>query len=238
MEFDNPAQRLLDILVEGKELNPKLNCRAAWKTLLKAESESEAALLARLGKVMELPEQTMNLLGSVGENDDDAHQHWVQQVSTAFSKQDFGGYWETFSNHIDMHCLSYLKISARLLKAHSTVAELPESTLETVRSEVQSLIEMVLASNLPSNLKQYLVRSFQRVLVAVQEYSITGAVPVIEALEVTFGHSVADLAFREAVKESDVGDQIWEVLFKISATVSLATGLPALAAGAVQLLLS
>jgi len=54
MNYDNPAERLLSLLERGKAKAPATNCRTVWEELLEVNGDSPL-LMARLGKVMELP---------------------------------------------------------------------------------------------------------------------------------------------------------------------------------------
>lgn len=239
MIFDNPAERLLEILQSGQGISKTVNCRNAWKQILSLDNNSsESLLMSRLGKIMDLPSQSISLLESIGENDDDSHKYWVSKVSQGFSQQNLNGNWDTFINHIDNHSISYLKLCSRLLKAHSSVNGLPQDQLESIKNQIQELIGNVQSSNLELSVKQYLVRSLQRIVVSIDEYFISGSVPIIEAIETTFGHAVANKDFRNAVKDSDIGEAVWEALFKVSSIVSLSVGFPELAAGASAILLA
>jgi hypothetical protein len=237
--FDNPAERLLEILQAGQSISKSVNCRTAWKQILSLEKDStESQLMSCLGKIMDLPNQSITLLDSINENDNDSHKHWVKQVSKGFSQQNLNANWASFIDHIDAHSIGYLKLCSRLLKAHSAVNFLSEDQLESIKSQIQELIVDVNSSDLELPVKQYLVRSLQRIIVSIDEYFISGSVPIIEAIETTIGHTVTNKDFRDALKSSDIGEAIWEVLFKVSSVVSLSAGLPELAVGASAILLS
>jgi hypothetical protein len=72
LKIDNPAQRLLDLLEEGKQHNAGSNCRAVWKTLLHIDGDAEHHILIRLSQVMALPERIIqvreNIFHRYGEN--------------------------------------------------------------------------------------------------------------------------------------------------------------------------
>jgi len=236
--FDNPAERLLSILENGKGIVDTTNCRQAWHKLLILKSPTESELMSRLGRVMDLPHQIVQLLDSIGENDDSMNKHWITKVSAGFMQQNLNSAWSTFNTHIDAHSISYLKMCSKLLRAHSKIKGLTEDELDKIREQLQELIQSVESSDIDPSVKEYLFRSLKRIIISIDEYFITGVTPLIDSIETTFGHAVANSDFRDAMKKSDIGEDFWDALFKVSSVVSLSVGFPELAAGASALLLS
>jgi len=191
VHLDNPAEQLLSILEKGKDANPNENCQKVWRDLLDAQSDSEHLLLSKIGKVMLLPERACFLLDSVGNDSRVEHDHWVNRLLIAFSKQDLSGIWNTFIQHTDDHCLNYLRMVSGTLELQRTIKEPTDSELDEVRTQATELLDSVLASDLDGKIKRHLTRSLQRLLVAINQFSLFGVVPVIDALETTIGHAAA-----------------------------------------------
>ncbi len=238
MIFDNPAERLLEILESGRFIRVNMNCRTAWCEVLELDDPSESQLMSRLGKVMDLPSQALMLLESIDEHDDEAHQYWVKKVSNGFMQQNLNANWDSFINHIDQHSISYLKLCSRLLKAHSNIEGLNNEKLAEIKNQLIELIDEVQQNELDLELKRYLVRSLQRIIASIDEYFISGIVPVMENIESTIGHAIIDQEFRENMRDSEIGNKVWEYLFKVSSIVSMSVGLPELTATAGAILLS
>lgn len=59
---DNPAARLLAILELGIQQDQNIKCRDIWRKLLNVEGGDDALLMSRLGKVMELPQQAIQII--------------------------------------------------------------------------------------------------------------------------------------------------------------------------------
>jgi len=55
LKIDNPAQRLLDLLEQGKNYKREDNCRVVWQQILQVEGMEEQHLLTRLAFAMALP---------------------------------------------------------------------------------------------------------------------------------------------------------------------------------------
>lgn len=77
--YDNPAQRLLDILQEGKKIPHHKNCLTAWQEILIAENRIDTVI--KLGKVASLPDEIEVLLRNrLPVWLDDGFLYWSNQV--------------------------------------------------------------------------------------------------------------------------------------------------------------
>ena len=83
-------------------------------------------------------------------------------------------------------------------------------------------------SDFPDEIKNYLVRGLQRIIVAVDEYRISGAAPILDAMEITLGHAFFDAEYRRALTNTDIGRTIVDVLASVASSITIAVGLPQL----------
>ncbi len=110
MRYDNPAERLLVLLERGKQFNPTTRCRDCWEELLDAAGNT-SLLMARLGTFMELPHKIVSEVRAAYTEEPDSLTLWVEQVSAAFMVQNLHADWKTFINNIDVHTLTYLRLT-------------------------------------------------------------------------------------------------------------------------------
>lgn len=225
----NPADRLLSILLKGKEHKNEESCREVWRVILEVPENKDAIIVARLGKVMELPLEIVKQIDTRFSDESDTYKYWVSQVSTAFKIQNLNGKWETFNSNIDGHTISYLRLSSKLLSVMSGCFDLSADKLTEIRTIINELLSSIRQSDLDENAKAYLIRSLHRILLAIDEHVITGAFPIIDAIEASYGHAVADPIFRESVNNSSIGKRLWDGLSTVATIVTIATGLPQLA---------
>ena len=228
MHSDNPASRLLNILKNGKEQDAHTSCRAVWSSLLGVGDSDQALLLSRLGKVMELPNIIINQIKENYPNQVDSHSHWSETVNTAFMQQNLNGLWHEFIVHIDYHTINYLSMSADLLDMKSDSELLPADALVDIRGKVNGLLTKITESNTDQNFKKYLVRYLHKILIAIDEYHISGAIPISECIESTFGHMLLDKDYRHSMEESELGKQVVAILGAVASVVTVAVGLPQL----------
>lgn len=234
--IENPAARLLAILEKGKSIPPEQACYSAWNDLLDVHEEQNM-LLPRLAKVMELPNQTIELLNLLDTSDRQktANKYWINQVNSGFMNQSVHGQWATFINYIDGHTIDYLALTSDIIENQSNIKSHNETQeLSDIRQILQKLLNDILRNEeLDKDIKRYLVRSLQRVIVAIDERFISGYMPIAEAIETTIGYMVLDSKTIDkkicsAFYDTGIAKEFFNALNIISAMVTLATGIPQL----------
>ena len=243
--IENPAARLLAILEKGKSIPPEQTCHSAWNNLLDTHAAPNT-FLPRLAKVMELPNQTVELLDLLDTSDrqKNVNKYWINQVNAGFINQSVNSSWATFINHIDDHTIDYLVMTSELLDAKSNInANTPTQALSDIKQTLQNLLNDTLENDeLDKEIKRYLVRSLQRVIVAIDEHFISGYTPIVEAIETTIGYMVLDSKTDDkkvysAFYDTGIAKEFFNALGIISTLVTLATGVPLIANDLYQALL-
>ena len=227
MLSDNPAARLLAILEEGSKHKKEENCRTVWAKLLNVDTH-DSLLMSRLGKVMNLPSDIVDTISKEFPNQQDSYKHWCNQVNNGFMQQNLCGQWETFGKFIDPHTLAYLRLTAELIQSKANTSLLEETTLSNVRDKVDDILKDVIESDFQEDVKTYLTRSLQRILVVTDEYRISGAIPVLDAMEVTLGHAFFDENYKNTLTQTELGRKIIDALAAVASSVTIAVGLPQL----------
>lgn len=243
--IENPAARLLAILEEGKTIPANQSCRNAWNKILGTEALPDKFLLSRLAKVIELPNQTSELLEllNTSKNLERANQYWINQVNGGFINQKLNGAWDSFISGIDERTIDALTHTTELLETKSTIKSDAPQDLSEIKSAFQKLLDEILINEeLDKDVKRYLVRSLQRIIVAIDEHFISGYTPIIEAIETTIGYAVLDSKTSEkkvatAFYETGMWEGFFTALNIISALVTLRTGVPQISTDLFQSLL-
>ncbi|HEY4092690.1 MAG TPA: hypothetical protein VGN46_14345 [Luteibacter sp.] len=228
MELDNPASRLHDILARGKIIPATDSCRTAWGQLLGSGS-NQALTMARLGKVMELPQQSLNAMEVAFPHRVGACSHWVGKLSSAFGRQDLDGVWETFIKFVDEQSMSLLGLTADLLGGLEKRSRLDIEHLSQVREQLNELLVAVLASDVSADVKRWVVNYLRKIIVAIDEYHITGALAVVEATDGALGHARANPEYRSFLRDHELGGRVLEGISAAANLVTVAMSLPELA---------
>ena len=228
MHSDNPAARLLKILQDGKEIPPTTKCRDVWHKILDVERSDPALLMSRLGKVMELPDLIINDIIENYPNQGRSYEHWSSKVNAAFMQQNLNGTWQEFIAHIDSHTISYLNMSADLLDMKALTQLISESEISDIRNKIDELLNEAIDLDLDQDFKTYIIHYLRKIITAIDEYRISGAIPVSESIESAFGHAFVDENYRSNISGTEFGSKIISVLGAVAAIVTIAVGLPQL----------
>jgi hypothetical protein len=227
MNYDNPAFRLLAILEAGKSFGPDKNCRKCWEEILDVRNDS-ALLMARLSRVIALPQRIVQDLQIYYPTQGNTWSHWEGQVSAAFMVQNMHGEWKTFFNNIDAHTFIYLKMAAELLNSKVSARLLEQEEVVQVRARIVAVLDDVLASDLRPDLKTQVCRCLRKVIEALDEYRLTGGVAVLEAAEVALGHAALDSEYRSFLNDDELGRRILDSINAAANLLTISLGLPAL----------
>jgi hypothetical protein len=235
MNYDNPAARLLEILEMGKKYSKGQNCRFVWNEILSG-GDDNAILMTRLGMVMALPSQAVQALKDNFPQRHKAWEHWPAQVNAGFMHQNLQGEWKSFSDHIDPHTINYLHLAVELLEAKSNTKTIVDEEIKSVRLKLQSVYDEVIAGDIESDLKKTLIRYLRKIIVCIDEYFLTGALPILEAADTVFGHAFVDEKYRSFLFDEELGKKILDTVAATANVVAIATGLPQLTTTLRQLL--
>jgi hypothetical protein len=224
---DNAATRLFELLSAGKRINATTVCREAWRTILRT-GEDEALLMTRLGQAMSLAPAAREAMLRHYPNQSAMWNHWFAQVTAAFIQQQLAGQWATFINVIDQHSMTYLEMNAEMLGTREPISILEQTTTSDLQDKLSALKSDLLASDLPESAKIAVLRHVERLIRALDEYSITGAVPILDAVDSAVGHVMRDSQYRSALQSTSVGEQFISILSVVANVVTVAQGLPQL----------
>lgn len=240
LKIDNPAQRLLDILEEGKQYNTGENCRAVWKKMLHIHQDAEHHILIRLSQMMALPERIIQVRENNFSSLRAKSTHWEACVGTAFTSQNLNESWHTFIRYIDERTLYELGTLSDLFETRGTHSTIDTNEIDSLLNRIRELREDIRHSELPPAMKTMLLKQLTQIQEALESYFISGVEPVMDAVQSTLGLAVIAPEYKEEIKSgsgSEFGDRISSLLGDVANVVTVAGALPALPA-AIQSALS
>lgn len=224
MALDNPAARLLSILERGLEIEDAKPCRHAWCELLSVDLNDHATLMGRLGRVMSLSTDIVDNLRVVDGINVDRYMHWVAPLQNAFIRNNLNGSWKEFKGQINIHVINYLSMTSDLLSHTKPEGTFSDGSLEKIKTSASALIEEVRLSELPDDVRFFMMKSLYQIVVAVEEYILTGASSISSAVESAFGHGFLNKASVEAASTDSVAKKFWQAMANIALIVSITTG--------------
>ena len=227
MKYDNPAARLLSIIERGKQIDINFNCRNAWQQLLSVDNNNPL-LMSRLGKAMELPELTISALQEMFPQQGNTWTHWESQVNSAFMTQNLNAGWQSFIGNIDEHSITYLRLAADLLEAKSNTKMLTDADIDAAREQLSKIHDEILIGSLDDDVKKYLSRYLRKIIVAIDEYRLTGALPLLETIETAIGHAHLHAEYKSFLGNTALGKRLLDTLASMANVVTVAVGVPQL----------
>lgn len=234
MNYDNPAARLLALLLAGRQKKKDNPCRAVWEELLDAQG-NPPLLMARLGKVMELPSLIIESVQQAFPDEGNTWSYWESRVNGGFMVQNLHAGWETFINNIDDHTITYLRMTSNLLASRSTTKLIASDSLNSIRGELQSILDDLMNSDQPDDIKKYLARNIRRMIVSIDEYRLTGALPLLDAIDTTIGHAALEKGYKSFLTDTELGKRILDTLSSMANVVTVAVGIPQLTVALAQI---
>jgi hypothetical protein len=227
MEYDNPAERLLAILKKGQGIETTTNCMEAWQSLLDC-SGNPPLLMSRLGKVMELPQAIILAMRESYPTREGIWSHWESQVNTAFMVQNLHANWATFIGNIDHNSMTFLQMTSEMLQAKSSTKLLSQEKLKELTDVLTTLCCDLEVSEINHEVKKYTLRYLRKLIVSLEEYRLTGALPVLESAEMMMGHTVVDPSYKAFLEKTDIGARVASILSATANLMTIATGIPQL----------
>lgn len=238
MKYDNPAGRLLEVLTAVSKYEKTTDAKTVWTEILGLPPNDLSPLLtASLAKIMVLPHEALVMLEEDHPELTSPPPSWVLKVSHAFQVHNVHGPIETFKNHISGETLANIRTTAVLLDKGSRRKILAETSLSNMKASIEAVLKEVLnADELDADLRTYMARALRKIIVAIDEYQLTGAPPILEAIEQAVGHAMVDPGYKSFLTDAELGKRVFDALQAAAGIVTVATGMPLLMQAAQQFL--
>lgn len=229
LKIDNPAQRLLDLLEQGKGYKKTDNCRKVWQQILQAEGMEEQHLLTRLAHAMALPGRIIQVRKDNFSTLRGNSSHWKSHVDAAFVTQSLNSDWSTFWNHIDDRTLTELGMLSDLFETRGAHAGIAAEEINDLLERITQLRNEIRDSGLTGALKTLLLKQLSQIQEALESYSISGVEPVMDAVQSTLGLAVLHTGYRNEISKgtgSQFGEKISALLTDTASVVTIAGAMP------------
>lgn len=229
LKIDNPAQRLLDLLEQGKKYKTIDNCRKVWRQILQVEGMEEQHLLTRLAHTMALPGRIIQVREDNFSTLRGNSNHWKSQIDKAFVSQSLNSEWSTFWNHIDDRTLTELGMLSDLFETRGAHAGIAAEEINDLLERITQLRNEIRESGLSSALKTLLLKQLSQIQEALESYSISGVEPVMDAVQSTLGLAVLHAEYRNEISKgtgSQFGEKISALLTDTASVVTIAGAMP------------
>ncbi|SJZ91459.1 hypothetical protein SAMN02745127_01522 [Oceanospirillum multiglobuliferum] len=118
----------------------------------------------------------------------------------------------------------YLHMTAGMLSTNRPQPVLPQSDLSKIYSGAKELLDEIINSDLPSNIRQYFAEQLRKIIISIEEYKITGSSEVVSIVEATFGKAVLSKDLIDGKDTNTEMKKFWTFMAKTALVVSTVAG--------------
>lgn len=217
MDNGNSAQRLWNLLDAVGRISHSTATRVAWASVLGVETTS-ADLLIRLGECMNLADEARKDIEASCPAFNHMTVTWHNHVKAAFISQNLLSDIYTFQSHVTEESRNYILAAANILD--SGRKDLSSEAIIEIEGKINELYDFLESSSLEEKVKEYCRASLKTILEKLKAYQVTGKIPVLYAIDSTFGHLFTDDEFRKSMQTRD-GSKFMEALHGVASLVTV-----------------
>ena len=225
-QYDNPAGRLDEILKRLKPETEKEQVGDVWARALDVPKANMALLLKRMGMVHQLPLEIRQAVGGLHLAEPNKLLWFMPKLEQALAVTNFRAPFQTtVGQHLGADVRNGLGALSAVLSGYgagASVAFDPEE-LKELRDQIVNLIDDVRESDLPEDLRHFVLEQLDDVLDAIQDYWIAGVEPVRDAVQKAVGATVLTDGESRRLEKRPLGKRFLEILHIAIAVVSLAS---------------
>ena len=218
-----PAQRLLAILEAAKQKTDQ-KAENAWCSILGVAEGNKAQLLRRLGLVMELPFQIKEEIKRIPQLEHAVYLKWMPDVEAGFSSINLGRNFSEFRNPVTATALYGLEVCSEILSRYSAEKILNPMDLDTLDTDVNSLIDELLKSEIDRDLKSFVLSKLDDVHIAILDYKYAGLKPLRKAVEAVIGSVVFEKDLHAKLGKTKYSRKFWSVMNRTAMIVTVVAG--------------
>lgn len=228
MKINNPASRLFDILTAATKISYDVSCQKAWASIFQCAPTDSPKIYRLLSNTMLLPSEVAILVRTHFPRQISSISLWQDPIEKAFQKQNLQNSWQTFRQHLDVHCISTVGMISDLLHGKINETEVDLDKLHELSNNLNKLRLEIIESDIHKDVKLYIIRELAKLIQIISEYSISGAEPILQQIDTMFGHVVRNKEYRSFLKDNEKGQRILENLSAAANILTVAIGLPQL----------
>lgn len=232
---DNPARRLHSFLVLATSIKPHVDSKNALMSIFKLTGQDNVVLRRKMIRLEETFNVVIEMVENVLPKGAVSCWHIQKQLNTAFLNLSLQGSWGKFIDPIDQHVIDGLLSISTIMDFHPNdyhlhSENLSNEQLQSLKDQANKLLEDVVSSDFPEDLKIFIVSHVRKILEAIDDYRISGAMPIIENIEGVFGHvglrAYQDDSYKGKLLSSGLGPIIRDSVGVMANTIQIVTGYP------------
>ena len=185
-KLDNPARRLYEVLNRARALGPMIATNEVLAGALQINPRDTKVLLTAIVDLIDLTDTAKKRLQQL-DIDQDLYLDPFKNIDRLFTGLNLGTNWEAYRSLLDDNTMLALQFCADTLSREMSETVIGEEELTELQTKVESLLEEVLGSTLPEELKDVLVQKLEDIRLAILLYRVKGTEGLRRALESGLG---------------------------------------------------
>lgn len=226
MKIDNAAERLHNFF---QNTRPSAERNEVARNVLRKylnlkENAQDHELYIGISGLLQLP---MIIQNEIDENFPNSKiTHWHSKVENSFNILSLSASWRDVLSPIDERTMTELSTLSLLFSTKGEIEVIVQDDLIGFIEKINELKNDTLSSSLPDGMKSGILKYLNKILSALETYHITGAEPIMEAMESMVGRTVLNKAYGEALAETGIGKKVGEMIALLANTITVAQGIP------------
>lgn len=232
---NNPAGRLHDVLRSalGNQLSDSM--QVVWAKVLKVPDSDVGEILNGITVVLQQISLAKVQIRAIDGADHDLYLRPIEKIEKTFAHMNLGEQLKQFSARLDPVTLDSLAYTSEFLRLAYPQNELKPKDLGGLMKGVEALGAEVRKAKIDESLKNVMTEHVERLRRAILEYDLRGPEGIIETLDANLGFVIRTGVSEDLDEETEsLYKRFCGSLLELYATVSAATGLFKLGAGAAK----
>jgi len=230
-EPNNPAARLIVLLEKARSIPGNVQIRQGWAGLFDVAPDDLPGILLGISDLIQLTHETRRAIEALEGHDHALYLRPIDKILSILTIGRFDIEWAQVTNQLDETTLYGLSVCNDVLAKYSQEKPIAQENIETLLKDVDDLRQEVLGSELPDDLKVFMVEQLEKLRTALLRYRLFGTKSLKSALESITGAVILQGYTILPFWDSPMIKRLIAVLTTVATLVTLSQGFAALSAG-------
>jgi hypothetical protein len=207
--LDNGVGRLLNLLINAKELEGNSKSHLCWCYLLNIDldNSTKPEFWKKYSEAMELPDIAKLQIEThlSGTYNYKKYLSWYTNTRSAFDNHELKGSWVSFTNGITNGDLDSLGHAMNMLATQFSEEKIKVNDIKEIKDNILILIEEISDSKIDPKLKKFILEQLNNLHYCIQNYHINGIDFVEKTMKLLIGSFTSGAQEVNDLNKSDIG---------------------------------
>ncbi|GEM_PF-5937058 len=188
--MENPALKLHSLLEQAFDISSDYSSfNYIWSIVFEIDDNDTPALMIKYSSMLNLLLETKSYISQDDKLNTERNLKFITNIENALGSIDFGGKMSSFRSHLSAETLTAFYYIAESINYRNEFIDKPidEPAINEIIKDVDNLLEGVLVSPLPEEVKKLLLKNLTLIKASLQNYKISGYEGIQDAFDQTIG---------------------------------------------------